>query len=180
VRTSRDATERILRLAAVVIATAGLAGCASTASTSAPTPSGSPTCAVAAQPGVEPPEGCIEYDPEANMALNERYRDRRPLSDAAQAAGDALVAPVTAALETLRASGGPITDASVRTALAGAGLEAGGIQITAVPGSAAFGAGFSAPDGVAACVFGGISADAVTVAAGGIIMDGGCLALEGH
>ena len=168
-----------LTVVAIVIA---LSGCASgpaatstetTSTQTTPTPE--PTCAVPAQPGVEPPAGCVAYDPEANMHANDMYRERLDISDAARATGDALAQPATAELEKLRASGSEITAEAVRSALTAAGLTSSGIQTRADGGWVLFGATYSSGESTASCVYGSVNADSVTVEVGGLIMDGGCL-----
>ena len=162
----------------LVVLAVALAGCASPAGDTpvAASASPTPTCAVAEPPGVEPPEGCIVYDAEKNMASNETYRDRMSQPEAGRIAGEALVEPVTTALTELRATGAALSEDGVRAALVDAGVAAADIQALGGFDSVAFGA---AVDG-GGCVFGSVSAEVVTVDVGGFIMDGGCLAMVGH
>lgn len=163
--------------AAVMLLAVALAGCASPADTpTASSASPTPTCAVAAQPGVEPPAGCVVYDPEQNMASNETYRERMAQPEAGRIAGEALLEPVTTALTGLRSSGAALTDDAVRAALAAAGVAEEHIQTTGSEGAIAFGAAVAG----GGCIFGGVTAEAATVEVGGYIMDGGCLAMVGH
>lgn len=173
------ATGRALFGPVMTCAVVLLVGCASTDAGRDLTPtSPSPTsaCAVAEQPGVEPPAGCIVYDTDDNMASNELYRQRMPQPEAGQTAAAALIGPVTDALTALRVSGVPITDQAVRTALTSAGVREDAIQTGGSTGSIAYGA---AIDG-GGCVFGGVTVETVSAEAGGFIMDGGCLAMIGH
>lgn len=146
-----------------------LAGCSTPAGQ---TPSGAqsptPTAACPQVEGVELPPECAPYDPEHSMAQNDRHRERMPLSDDQQAEAEKAAESVRPALEAIVAAGGITADA-VDGALAEAGLT--GIQLREGHGSVLFGA-----DGPAGgCVFGEVSAENVTIEAGGYIMDGGCL-----
>jgi hypothetical protein len=150
-----------------------LSGCAAGGS---PTSSSSPT-PTAACPRLEdvPDEerDCAVYDPDAAMAENERYREEVPLAPGDQADLDTLVDPARTALEALPT---PATVDDVVAALVSIGIHEPDIQTAdngtgVVFGAAAGGGclrGLVAPDG------------AVTVEAGGFIMDGGCLAASGH
>jgi len=156
-----------------------LAACATPAQDAgsrSPSASPSPTCAVAEQPGVEPPPGCVVYDAEKNMALNEGYRERADQPEAGRAAGEALIGPATASLEALRTSGATITEEAVRSALVEAGVDGDSIQTDGVEGSFAFGAAVAG----GGCIHGGITPEGVSVEIGGFIADGGCLAMVGH
>ncbi|MCX6501586.1 MAG: hypothetical protein NT132_04120 [Microbacterium sp.] len=137
---------------------------------------------MAAQPGVEPPDGCTVYDPEVNMQTNEQYRERMPLTDAGAQAGAALAEAASGALTDLRASGATLDNDAVTAALASAGLDPRGVQVQAQADSILFGAVFTPGDGtgVAGCIFGSVSSSAVSVDVGGLIMDGGCLPAVGH
>lgn len=180
--TSRTEVAWIAVVAAVVVT--GLTACASEpsgiAGTSSPsviseTPTPTPTCAVPEQPGVEPPEGCIVYDGEANMAINELYRERMEMTDAARSAAAEHLGSLTSALNALRDTGAPLTEDAVREVFDDAGLVSESVQTRDDHGDILFGVGV---DG--GCVFGAVDAEAVTVDVGGYIMDGGCLAAVGH
>lgn len=152
--------------AAILVAT--LAGCAS-AGPGGGTQTPTPTAACPEQPGVELPPECAPYDPEQSMAQNDVYRQRMDIDAGTQAAGDALIAPVTAALEELRASGRPLEESDVAAALAEAGVDASP-QLRSAAGDVLFGAAVGG-----GCVYGAVTPEAVTVQVGGFIMDGGCL-----
>lgn len=168
-------------LAGLAVGAALLAGCAGP-STSSPDPSPSPSvCVVAENPHAEPPEGCVTYDPDANMALNESYRDRYPVGDDVVAAGEPYVEAVKAGLADLQDSSS-LTAEAVREVLAGAGLTPEGIQTLGDAGSVAFGAILPAEvtsSSMAACLFGEVATDRLTVEVGGLVQDGGCLAGPG-
>jgi hypothetical protein len=162
-------------VAALVMA--ALAGCATarppaadaSAPSATPTTSPSPT-ATAACPiveGVELPPECAPYDPEHAMALNDRHRERVPLSDDARAAAERSIAAVRPALDALRASG--LTTDAVADALDDAGLTG----VSTLGDSRAVAVGADAPAG--GCIFGEVRPDVVTIDAGGVILDGGCL-----
>jgi len=157
---------------AVTVLLAG--GCAGVAapgvgSPRAATPAAaSPTAACPVQPGVELPENCAPYDPDAAMALNDAYRQRMPSSNESPAATAVLVDGVRARLDDARADGG-WSEESVRALLEEAGLS--DIQTRTGAGDVLFGA---VPPG-GGCVFGALEEQAVTVEAGGYILDGGCL-----
>lgn len=146
------------------------AGCATPAApqstTATPTPT--PTAACPQIEGVEMPPECAPYDPEKSMAQNDRYRERMDLSQEARAAAEEAIAVARPALEELRTSGALSTTA-VQDALADAGLA--GAYVRDDYGTLLFGA--DAPEG--GCVFGSVTADALSIEAGGYIMDGGCL-----
>lgn len=166
------AVRRLVLLAPLLALLTLTAGCATVVGAS-PSPSASaspsPTAACPEQEGVDLPEGCAGYDPDAAMALNDLYRQRLELSADAQAENERLIAPVTAALEALRTADGGFTEEGVRAALADAGATA--IQTRTGAGDVLFGA--AGPAG--GCVYGALEAERVTVEVGGIIMDGGCL-----
>ena len=164
----------------VAISVGVLSGCAADPANQrvASTPSAS-SCAVPAQPGVEPPAGCAVYDSDAGMESNELYRKRMTISVEAQTAGEELVQPVNASLERLRSTGSPITEEAVRSALVEAGLTPDGVQVRDNNGSVLFGALYSvATESIASCVYGTVSIESVTVDVGGLIMDGGCLTFQ--
>jgi hypothetical protein len=107
------------------------------------------------------------------MAENERYREQLPVDPADQAGLDALVDPARSALEAMPM---PASIDDVVAALSSIGLDASSIQTADNGTGVVFGAlagggcltGWVAPDG------------AVTVEAGGLTADGGCLAANGH
>jgi hypothetical protein len=139
------------------------------------TPAPTPTCAVPEQPGVEPLEGCVVYDGEANMAFNELYRERMEMTDAARAVGEEYVGPLTSALTAWRDTGPALTEDGARDVFAEAGFDVEVVEVRESQGEVLFGVGI---DG--GCVFGALTPDAVAVDVGGYIMDGGCLAAVGH
>lgn len=161
-----------------------LAGCASrTAAGDAATspPERSAQCVVAVAPNEDPPEGCVGYDPEKNMALNERFRERVEVPDGIVAAGEPYAEAATAGLAELQASGS-VTAASVREVLERTGLRREAIQTLGDVGAVAFGAELPPEVGgeaVAVCLYGEVRPDQLAVEVGGIVMDGGCLAGPG-
>jgi hypothetical protein len=144
-------------------------------------PSQSPSeCVVPANPNGEPPEGCTTYDPEANMAANEAYRDRLEIGADALEAGAPYVESATAGLTALQGTGA-ITAEAVREVLHDSGLEASAIQTIGDANAVEFGGMLPAEvggPGVGVCLFGDVSADRVAVDVGGVSADGGCL--TGH
>ncbi|MFT4279652.1 hypothetical protein [Microbacterium sp.] len=177
----RSGVRRSWALAGLAVGAALLAGCAGS-STPSSVPSLSPSpCIVAENPHAEPPEGCDTYDPEANMALNESYRDRYPVDDDVVAAGEPYAEAVKAGLADLQDSSS-LTAEAVREVLAGAGLTPEGIQTLGDAGSVAFGAILPAEvtsSSMAVCLFGEVATDRLTVEVGGLVQDGGCLAGPG-
>jgi hypothetical protein len=162
---------RMTRLLGVLAAMILLSGCASTVPTSTaetPTPTPTPTAACPQVEGVELPPECAPYDPDHAMTQNERYRERMEPSDEAAAAAQAAAEPLRTSLEELRVSG-IITADAVEQAMADAGLAEP--QLRDAAGDVLF--GVAGPEG--GCVFGALTAEAVTVEVGGNIMDGGCL-----
>ena len=150
-----------------------LAGCAMPAPQSAsspptPTPTPTPTAACPQVEGAELPPECAPYDPDQSMAQNERYRDRMEISVQAAAALEGHVEPLLAAMEGLRSSGA-FSEQTVTRALAEAGLPHP--QVREDYGDVLF--GVAGPEG--GCLFGAVTAEAVSVEIGGYIMDGGCL-----
>lgn len=157
----------------VIALTLTLGGCAPAtpqeeAATPTPTVSLTPTAACPQVEGVELPPECAPYDPDHAMAQNDRHRERMGLSEEAQAVADETIPPIRAALDALRAAGELSPDA-VEDVLTEAGLT--GIRTTGDQRAVEFGA--DAPAG--GCVFGQVSAEVLTVEAGGYILDGGCL-----
>ncbi|WP_091228219.1 hypothetical protein [Microbacterium sp. 3J1] len=120
-----------------------------------------------------PPE-CAPYDPEHAMAQNDRHRQRMDVSGEARASADEVVDEVRTALEAVRSSGS-LSVSAVESALRDAGLV--DPQVNGDSRSVEFGA--AGPDG--GCVFGEASVElGVSVEVDGYVMDGGCLAAEGH
>jgi hypothetical protein len=143
----------------------------SVAASSSPTP----TCVVLEQPMLDPPEGCTVYDGEANMDLNELYRQRMEMTDAARAAAAEHIEPLMSALTAMRDTGEPLTEDAAREVFGDAGFVSDSVQTRDDHGDILFGIGV---DG--GCVFGAVTPEAVSVDVGGYIMDGGCLAEVGH
>jgi hypothetical protein len=159
-------------LGATALTTMLLAGCATArpqaAGTPSETPTPTPTAACPIVEGVELPPECAPYDPEKSMALNDRYRERMDITEEARAAAEQSIADVRPALETLRTSGELSTDA-----VAEVFVEAGLANAQTIGDARAVAFGVAAPQG--GCIFGEVSADVLTIEAGGFIMDGGCL-----
>lgn len=155
-----------------------LTGCASQLSTAGTAPSSAQSeCAVAEDPnGEPPPEGCVVYDPEQNMADNQRWRDRVEISADARAAGESYVEAVTQGLSDLQ-DAGTIGADSVRQVFLDEGFDEKSIAVIGDDGYIGFGVAVSPPEGAgfAACLFGEVGPDGVSVEVGGPIMDGGCL-----
>lgn len=170
--------------ALTVFAVIALPGCAShlPAPGAVPSPRQS-DCAVAENPnGEPPPEGCVVYDPEQNMADNQRWRDRVAISTDAQSAGDSYVGSVTRRLTDLRNSG-TVTAESVQQVFLDEGFPARSIATLGDLRNVGFGVAVSSPTSqeFTACLFGAVGPDGVSVDVGGPIMDGGCLeGLGGH
>lgn len=114
------------------------------------------------------PPDCVPYDPDHAMAQNDRHRERMPLADDSRAAAEEAAEAARPGLEALRASGELSGDA-VGKVLTDAGLTSP--YVRGDYRGVLFGA--EGPEG--GCVFGEVSADAVTIEAGGYIRDGGCL-----
>lgn len=162
----------------LTLATA-LAGCASVAGTaSQPTPT--PTCYVplGEDSGATLSPDCVAYDPQAGMDLNDAHKERlQPAPGDAEAGADL----VSAAQAELAALGADADANDVRAALVSAGVEESGIQIIEETGRIRFGATYSGGgDLVAECLYGEVSGASVTVETGGLVADGGCLAMDGH
>lgn len=164
-------------LSVILAAGLSLAGCAApgnrdAAATGRPSPSPTGAC-----PRVDdlPQQNraCVTYDGDAAMAENRRYREPIPLGAEAKAQLAVYIEPARKALESLRPP--PTADDVVR-ALASIGLDERDIQTSDAGTGIRFGA--SATGG---CVRGSVGLDGtVQVVAGGYIMDGGCLAMNGH
>jgi len=168
---------RIARIWGGLVMAVLLSGCAmqapaspGAAATPATTPAATPTPTAACPQveGVELPPGCAPYDPDQAMAQNDRYRDRMEISADAAAAAEGLAGSLRPVLDALRSSS-PISIDAVEQAIMDAGL--GRPQIREDYGDILF--GVAGPEG--GCVFGAVTADAVSVEVGGNIMDGGCL-----
>lgn len=171
-------------IALTVFAVTTLPGCASHLSAPGAVPSPRQSeCAIAENPnGEPPPESCVVYDPEQNMADNQRWRDRVAISADAQTVGDSYVESVTRGLTDLRDSG-TVTAESVRQIFLDEGFPAQSIATLGDLGNVSFGVTVSSPTSqeFAACLFGVVGPDGVSVDVGGPIMDGGCLeGLGGH
>ncbi|WP_426186970.1 hypothetical protein [Microbacterium sp. TWP3-1-2b2] len=164
---------RIARIWGGLVMATLLVGCAPQAPASpgevaTPAATPTPTAACPQVEGVELPPECAPYDPDQAMAQNERYRDRMEISAEAAAAAEALAGPLRRVIDALRTSSTISIDA-VEQAIMDAGLERP--QIREDYGDVLF--GVAGPEG--GCVFGAVTADAVSVEVGGNIMDGGCL-----
>jgi len=158
----------------VLFAVVGCAGPPALIGTGATTPTPTPTAACPHSEYI-PDEGrdCVVYDPEKNMAENERYRERISVTPALQAQLDEYVGPVEAALNALPVPAGP---ADVQAA-----LEANGLRYAQTLGGNGTPISWGAGDGSAGCLYGVVdTTGVVTVSTGGIIQDGGCLAMVGH
>ena len=117
---------------------------------------------------------CAVYDPDAAMAENEGYRQKRPVSAEVQAQLDAYVGRARTALEGLKQ---PATVADVKRALGSIGLDEREVQTDDI----GTGIRFGASSGTGGCVTGSVGVDGtVYLSTGGGIMDGGCLAMSGH
>lgn len=163
-----------MKLAATLILPLLLCGCASAPEAAAISASPSWINCNAVS-GTEPVSSCAPPTSDGGVnPENEAYRERMPVDAADRAALDALVAPVTAALQPLADGAAPITSAAVIAAIVSAGFEAAEVQVAEGSGVA-----FGASTGFG-CVFGGVQPGRLDVAAGGYINDGGCLALSGH
>lgn len=136
-------------------------------------PTGTIACAMVE--GVELPPECIPVDVEANMALNDAYRQRMDVSADQVAAAEperaAVEAALTGLVDTLW------TGASVADALTAAGIDEDRASVVSVGDR-------DAPEQVevivsstetAVCIVGQIDADGVEVASEGMIGDGGCV-----
>lgn len=168
---------RGVRIVVLAVAAMLLAGCQAGAGVptivSSASPSASPSFACPIVEGQEPPDGCVPYDPQLLMDVNERYRDHMPISAEAFAPAQTAADGVRPALEQLRANGAYSPDA-VRAV-----LEAAGLQQVAVSNGPAI-VYFESTGPAGGCVFGWVNEDAVEVEVAGPIMDGGCVAATGH
>jgi len=171
-RSARRSLQLAIVTASLLLAATGCAGPRSPLAAAVPS-----ATATAACPHSEyiPDEGrdCLVYDPEKNMAENERYRERIPVSPELQTRLDRYVAPVQAALDALPT---PTTPTDVTVA-----LKANGLMYAQTLGGDGTDISWGAGDGSAGCLFGVVAVSGeVTVSTGGIIQDGGCLAMIGH
>ena len=153
-----------------------LAGCAGVRTGTSPSPEPS------AQPSLCPtsdeqtkPTGCIPYDPEANQALNELYREHMQLDPSLQAAADADLAAVTAALAPFAAGNVPLTEQAATAALAVAGFD--GPELQTWTAENRFALWLEIPGG---CIVGDLEPPRFDIYAAGYIMDGGCRPAVGH
>jgi hypothetical protein len=108
-----------------------LVGCARTDAgrdLTPPSPSPTSACAVAEQPGVEPPAGCIVYDTDDNMASNELYRQRMPQPEAGQTSAGVR----KDAIQT----DGPTGSIAYGAAIDGGGCVFGGVTVQTVSAEA--------------------------------------------
>jgi hypothetical protein len=96
-----------------------LAGCAAAPGAESPTPT--PTAACPETVEGNAPGNCAPFDPDAAMAENERYRERRPLSDEQLADSAAPLEAASTALEPFALPGATVTDEAVVAALVEAG-----------------------------------------------------------
>ncbi|MFJ5956868.1 hypothetical protein ACIQC5_13030 [Paenarthrobacter sp. NPDC092416] len=119
-------------------------------------------------------EDCVVVDPEAAMAANELYRQRRVVTPGIQEHLESYVAPAREALESLN---GAATAESVVQAFGSVGLLDDAVQTDDNGNGVRFGA--ASPQG--GCLFGYVALDGtVEISTGGSIMDGGCLEMIGH
>ena len=145
-------------------------------------PSPSPTPTAACPKPIEGPdlEGCVPFDPDASMAQNERYRDRRELSDEQLAQSVAVVAAASIALEPFTLPDATVTETAVVDALVDAGFPRETIQTLVAERTDGTAVAFGVAADFGGCVFGEVSARGLSIDAGGYILDGGCLAMTGH
>ncbi len=166
------------RALASVAAVLLLAGCAAAPGAESPTPT--PTAACPETVEGNAPGNCAPFDPDAAMAENERYRERRPLSDEQLADSAAPLEAASTALEPFALPGATVTDEAVVAALVSAGHPRETIQtlVAERPDGTAVAFGVAADFG--GCLFGEVSARGLEIDAGGYILDGGCLPMIGH
>ena len=162
-------------LAITAVVLTALAGCgvppaASPPATTQANPTPTAACPIT---GTEPQSGnCVQYDGDAAMAANEMYRQRRKLGPEMQALFNQHVEP---AKDVLNALARPVTADDIKGAFATLDLKE--VQTDDDGNGVRF--GVSVPGG--GCLYGVVPlAGEVSVAAGGSIMDGGCLAMPGH
>ncbi|MDI2034734.1 hypothetical protein [Paenarthrobacter nitroguajacolicus] len=162
-----------LAITAVVITALTGCGVPPAASPPATTPASPTPTAACPITGTEPQGGnCVQYDGDAAMAANEMYRQRRKLGPEMQALLNQHVAPAKDALEALAR---PVTADEVKGAFAALDLK----EVQTDDGGNGLRFGVSVPSG--GCLYGVVPlAGEVSVAAGGSIMDGGCLEMIGH
>ncbi len=155
-----------------------LAGCAAPHTE----PEAQPTATVACPAPAEgpAPTSCIPYDPDAAMAQNEHYRDRKDLTDGQLSESAEPVATAMAALQPFTNGTAAVTEAAIVAAFVGAGFDRDSIQTVFADQSDGPSVAFGIEADFGGCIFGGVSATESAVHAGGFILDGGCLALSGH
>ena len=156
-----------------------LAGCASTGPGAGAT-AARPAAGGGARPcdaGEDPAAGAC-YDPEALMRSNRHFRDRIDPQPADLADARGALEPVRVALTPVAAS--PTVDSVTRALRAAGWPRATGVASSAVIGVPAGGTGVSVPFG-SACVYGDVTAGAVTLDVGGVTEEGSCLpGVGGH
>jgi hypothetical protein len=159
-------------LAAVAVSIGLASGCGS---------SGANQSAVSA-PGVTSSyQSQASYDPDALMRSNTAYRDYRPATPQAQAAANALVPKVTAALKRIRAHP-PVTESSVQATLHAA-LPTLNVTASSAAARVPEGIGYAVTveTGTSVgCVHGWVSARSQAIAVSGPTGGEGCLPLLGH
>ncbi|MFJ6456176.1 hypothetical protein [Paenarthrobacter sp. NPDC091669] len=118
-------------------------------------------------------DDCVVVDPEAAMAANELYRQRRALTPDMREHLNSYLEPARKALESLSE---PTTAPAVVEAFGSVGLT-DAVQTDDNGNGVRFGA--ASPQG--GCLFGYVALDGkVDISTGGSIMDGGCLEMPGH
>lgn len=148
-------------------------GGVSTAPTDAPTPSTPPQVCRSVEGIPVVTEHCVVVDPEAAMAANELYRQRRVLTPDMREHLNSYLEPARKALESLSE---PTTATAVVEAFGSVGLT-DAVQTDDNGNGVRFGA--ASPQG--GCLFGYVAFDGkVDISTGGSIMDGGCLEMPGH
>jgi hypothetical protein len=112
------------------------------------------------------------------MDQNEAHKERMAPGAGDPDAGAGLVATVRTELAALEEGA---TENDVRAALERAGVAPAGIQVLTGYGSIRFGATYDGgADQIADCIYGEVAGTTVTVDTGGLVADGGCLAMDGH
>ena len=153
-----------------------LAGCAGVRTGTSPSPEPSAPPSLCPTSDEQPkPAGCIPYDPEANQALNELYREHMQLDPSLQAAADADLAAVTAALAPFVDGSLPLTESAAVAALADAGFSGPELQTWSLDTRFALWLEISG-----GCIVGSINPPEFDIYAAGYIMDGGCRPAVGH
>ncbi|MBT2586675.1 hypothetical protein [Arthrobacter sp. ISL-95] len=177
---------KILRRAYVVLAVS-IAGASATSSCAIPGEI-PPASTAIAEPGSPTPtrlcrlvegvpaakEDCVVADPEAAMAVNELYRQRRALTPDMQNHLAFYLDPARRALDALSE---PPTAKVVVEQFELVGLPRDSVQTDDNGNGVRF--GVASPQG--GCLFGFVALDGqVDISTGGSIMDGGCLDMVGH